>query len=49
MATEIINRLKMKNRILKIAIVFLCVLLLLLSIHTGKVKREYHAEDDEYG
>lgn len=49
MATEIINRLKMQNRILKIIIVFLCMLLLLLSIHTGNIKREYNAEGDEYG
>lgn len=49
MATEIIRRLKLKNRILKIAIVMLCILLILLSVHTVNVKREYCAEDDEYG
>ena len=49
MATEIIRRLKLKNRILKIAIVMLCILLILLSVHTCNVKREYRAEDDEYG
>lgn len=49
MATEIIRRLKIKNRILKIAIVMLCILLILLSVHTGNIKREHRVEDDEYG
>lgn len=49
MATEIIKKLKTQNRVLKVIIIFLSVLLLLISIHTGNIKKERIIENDEYG